>query len=282
MCDVLGLSSSVPTDLRSSLAGFMNTRGEVKKNGWGLAAYPQSGALLLPPVARVVREAQPMDAGPMAQRLLEGGAPDLGQGSAIYLLQAGSPSGSPETPENTQPFERPVWDRTFVFVHDGRAVTQSVSRKSTFSPRGQTDSEKLFCEILDVLATRFPNGASWGKLHVAARCTALHQAIKSVAPPAAGDVNVLISDGEVLFCHSRHQSKNSYFLLRGPGSIPPAKSPATERSALVVTGEPLTAEPGWQIIPRGESIAFRRSEVVYQSFRSVSGSPPKPLALSSR
>jgi glutamine amidotransferase len=286
---MLGLSSSVPADLRFSVAGFMNAWGERNKAGWGVAAYPQPGAQSTPLIARVVKEPQPMHTSPAARSLLEAGATDLGQGSCIYLVHARSSSGSPATAENTHPFERQVWDRSFVLAHDGSAATRPASRKSTFSPRGQTDSEKLFCEILDVIVGRFPNGASWSKLHIAARCNALHLAIKSVAPPSAGQVNLLLSDGELLFYHSRHQDKNSYYLLRAPASAASARhenraassdydfaKSRAERSAIVVAGEPPNTEAGWQPIPHGESIAFRRGEVVFQSFRSMASGPPKP------
>src|SRR6266540_4018656 len=223
MCDMLGLSSSVPADVRFSMAGFLDAWGERNKDGWGVAAYPQPGAQSTSLIARVVKEPQPMHTSSTARSLLEAGAPDLGQGSCIYRVHARSSSGSPATLENTHPFERQVWDRSFVLAHDGSAATRPASRKSTFSPRGQTDSEKLFCEILDVLVGRFPNGASWGKLHIAARCNALHLAIKSVAPPSAGQVNLLLSDGEVLFYHCRYNGKNSHYLLRAPGSTAPAR-----------------------------------------------------------
>ena len=109
VCELLGIVSSVPTDIVFSFSGFALRGGQTgpHADGWGLALYerhvrahvPRADARLPSPLARFIRE------NPIKTLL------------AIAHVRTRRAAAPPL--ENTHPFVRVLWGRHFVFAHNG-------------------------------------------------------------------------------------------------------------------------------------------------------------------
>lgn len=109
-------------------------------DGWGVAFYPGPE-----PAATVLREHTPP--GDQGEQIW----PHLASGVVVvHLRQA---QWGPLTPANTQPFLRSHAGRDWVFAHAGTLdVPPAVAPGSVFEPVGSTDSERVFCWLMNLIA----------------------------------------------------------------------------------------------------------------------------------
>jgi glutamine amidotransferase len=156
MCELLGMSANVPTDIVFSFAGF-RMRGGLRaphKDGWGIAFYEGKGL-------RVFR-----DVAPSAESRISQFVRTVPIKSTIVLSHIRRASVGRVALENTHPFVRELWGRFWVFAHNGRVVDVKKRSLGALLPVGTTDSEHAFCWILDELRRAFPDppkepGAYW-------------------------------------------------------------------------------------------------------------------------
>jgi len=184
MCELLGLSFAEPISADFSLSEFQ-LRDADNADGWGLAWYPDQSLA-------VVKEAM------MWERSQHSGFLKSYQGlcSRIYIGHVRHrTTGSTPSRADTHPFARELGGREYCFAHngtlEGRYWELPLAR---FHPIGSTDSEFLFCHLLDEIArqendflTR-PAGWIW-----------LHDFLNNLN--RRGRINCLLSDGRRLFCY---------------------------------------------------------------------------------
>ena len=73
--------------------------------------------------------------------------------------------------ENVHPFQRELWGIIFTFAHNGEVplftnvsadniplLGRTTANDLHFNPIGDTDSEAVFCAILNALKAEFPEG----------------------------------------------------------------------------------------------------------------------------
>jgi glutamine amidotransferase len=167
--------------------------------------------------------------------------------------------------ENTHPFVREMWGRYWTFAHNGTLKDYAPAHDAAaarFRPVGGTDSETAFCDILETLWRRFPDGAP----SAAAMYAAVEDAARRIA--AHGDFNFLLSDGETLF--ARCATRLSYIVRRAPftkahltdedytvdfGLV----TTPNDRVAVIAT-TPLTDNEAWTPIAPGALLMFRDGE----------------------
>ena len=150
--------------------------------------------------------------------------------------------------ENTHPFDRELFGRRFVFAHNGhlpgieRLSTEPLQR---FMPLGETDSERAFCLMLNLLSQRSHDGY---------QPRTLQAVLRELSAPllALGRCNYLLSDGERLFAHGdnslhsvtrscaaeTHTVQSDILRMRMEHTAP-------QRAALVAT-VPLTDAEDWR------------------------------------
>jgi len=190
--------------------------------------------------------------------------------------------------QDAQPFVRSYGGRQWIFAHDGDLERGYASRLTlgddpAFDPLGHTDSEHAFCWLLSQLHAR------------RARC------LGEVEPRelqrwlmemnGAGQVNLLISDGDLLAVYRDAGLRGSIFWTR---RIPPhpttvLESDAVEidldspedpnRTALVFSSVPLSRDV-WMPMSSQQLVLARRGSVVWDSDPRVRGepAPPEPVA----
>ena len=183
MCELLGMDCNVPTDIVFSFSGLA-LRGGLRGphgDGWGLALYEGRAArTFLEPcaahdsaLARFVRE------NPIKTLLAVAHVRRRTRGKIAL--------------ENTHPFVRELWGRTFVFAHNGTVKGARKLAIGRFRPVGSTDSEHAFCALLAGLERRFPRYPR--------DTAALARAVAELGSQIGrkGTFNFLLADGKHLF-----------------------------------------------------------------------------------
>lgn len=180
MCELMGLSFDQPLSADFSIRAFA-LRDVNNADGWGLAWYPDRSLA-------VVKEALTWRQSGYSKFL----ETYSGLRSRIYIAHVRhQTTGGVVTHADTHPFRRELFGREYCFAHNGTIHGYGSLPVERFRPVGSTDSERVFCHLLEAMAQRderLQNESSWRWLHEALRNLNQH-----------GTLNCLLSDGERLF-----------------------------------------------------------------------------------
>lgn len=254
MCQLLGMSCNVPTDICFSFAGFSARGGgtDVHSDGWGIAFFEGRGC-------RVFHDPLPARTSPVAELIRRHPIRSMGVVSHIRKATRGRVAL-----ENCHPFRRELWGRHWAFAHNGHLEGFTPPPAPAFQPVGETDSEAAFCFILEELRARFPDDAPPLPVMTAALAEITEQLDRH------GPFNYLLSDGEHLFARC---ATRLCFLIRqapfGPAHLLDddltvdfaACTGPGDRVAVIATA-PLTSDETWtQLEPRNLAV-FREGELL--------------------
>jgi predicted glutamine amidotransferase len=269
MCELMGLCFAQPISADFSIREFAR-RGEENADGWGLAWYPDRSAA-------VVKEPIPWQASKYTGFL----ETYHGLLSPIYIAHVRHKTvGGPLTHAETHPFLRELGGREYCFAHNGTVAGYCDQLPlGRFRPVGGTDSEHVFCHLLEEVARREGHLAgedAWRWLHG-----------KLIALNEMGKVNCLLSDGERLFCyHDAAGHKGLTFRkvrVRGyqtrrfeDEEVRIDLEGESSNHGLVVATQPLS-RAGWHRFQTGELIVLESGELRFSSHRSVSSIEFGPL-----
>ena len=260
MCQLLGMNANTPTDLVFSFTGF-SRRAEEHKDGFGIAFFEDAGV-------RLFVDAQSAAVSPVAEMVKH--YPIRSSNVIAHIRKA---TQGRIAPENTHPFARDLWGKTWSFAHNGDLKTWRAPANAHYRASGDTDSEQAFCHLLASLRTRFPAGEP-------ARAD-LHAAIGEVAREIAahGTFNFILSDGELLFAHC---STHLHYVIREyPFSV--AQLIDCERSIdfrqhnhlddriAVIATHPLTENEQWLAFAPGELKLFAGGTLLQADERAPRG-----------
>jgi predicted glutamine amidotransferase len=246
------MSANTPTDIRFSFTGLMQRGGATgpHRDGWGVAFYEGRGVRVFhEPAASANSEI----AG-VVQRL-----PIKSEVVISHIRQANVGS---VCLVNTHPFIRELWGRYWTFAHNGQ-IPGFRGRSDTYQPVGSTDSESLFCDLLNQLRTRHHPDTAEADLMatVVAQCAGYAR---------GGVCNILLSNGEWLFTFC---SSKLFCITRrapfGPARLKDAdvvvdfqqETTANDVVSVIAT-EPLTTDETWTPYQRGEWRLWRAGETV--------------------
>lgn len=249
MCQLLGMNCNTPTDICFSLAGFQARGGltDHHRDGWGIAFFEGRGC-------RMFLDPLPSVDSPLAEAVRSYPIRSLNVIAHIRKATQGD-----IRLENTHPFQRELWGRYWIFAHNGNLVDYTPRLDDGYRPVGSTDSERAFCEILQTLRRRFPDGPP--------SCDALTEELHrlTLMIGAFGEFNYLLSNGDLLFAHCA--TRLAYIVRQAPFSVAHLAdqdltvdfarltTPA-DRVAVIAT-TPLTDNECWQIVPPGRLIRFQ-------------------------
>ena len=259
------MSSRVPTSVGFSWARLAARGGGAgpHRDGWGVAFFDGADAVVL-------REPAAASDSELA-RYIERHPPPSGLViSHIRLATHGECSL-----RNTQPFTRELGGRKHVFAHNGELAgieQQSNFQPKRFKPVGVTDSELVFCELMDRL------GPLWDR--IGDRVPSLVKRMNLIVELAAelrpfGPANFLYTDSDVLFVHA-HRRTQVDGAIAPPGlhvlhrtceeCLPDmAGSGVTlttvQQTLTLAASVPLTDEP-WRPLAEGEVLAIRGGEIL--------------------
>lgn len=268
MCELFGMSSACPTDVRLSMKEFARRGGESgpHRDGWGVAYY-QDGDVQL------IRETEPAASSACAKFLQENPFR-----SDLVIAHLRLATQGPRALRNCQPFVRELGGFTHCFAHNGKLDAEALSRDlpadSTIRPVGDTDSEIAFCVLLEHLRPLY-------RAHSTERppLDDRHSVVAAFATRLRmlGPANFLYSDGEVLIAHG-HRRTQSDHTIKPPGlfvierhcgcstGLPALEgidlgAGSTQHVALFAS-VPLTNEAGWRALNEGEIVIARGGAAV--------------------
>lgn len=253
MCELLGMSANVPTDICFSFSGLMQRGGGTgpHRDGWGIAFYEGRGcrtfhdpsASVDSEIARLVRN-YPIKSHIVVSHIREG---NIGE---VCL-------------SNTHPFQRELWGRVWTFAHNGQVPEFSDLPLRRHQPVGTTDSEHIFCWLLGEIGERFPEAPEERALadFIAERCRLAGE---------RGVFNMLMSDSRALYCYCA--TKLCWITRRAPFGVARLKDAdltvdfgeltTPNDIVTVIATEPLTDNETWNQVEPGEMVTFQDGLVI--------------------
>ncbi len=260
MCELLGMSANTPTDLCFSFTGLTQRGGHTgpHKDGWGVAFYEGKGV-------RQFHDPQPSCESPIAGLLQS--YPIKSKNAICHIRQA---NVGDICLANTHPFVRELWGRHWVFAHNGQ-VPDFVRHVGMYEPVGDTDSENIFCDLMNRVRQTLPRDAMPQQL---AECLVrfAHEYAQQ------GVFNCLLSNGDWLFtycstklaCITRRAPFGPAQLKDADVTVDFAAETTPNDVVSIIATEPLTAEEDWHIYQRGEWKLWQLGEVVAEGLTSLS------------
>lgn len=260
MCELLGMSANVPTDIVFSFSGLLERGGNTgpHKDGWGIAFYEGKACRTFhDPVACADSAiAELVKNYPIKSNIVI---------SHIRLANSGQINLA-----NTHPFTRELWGRRFTYAHNGQLKDIKKRELIHFQPIGTTDSEHAFCWIMDQLKKQFPIYPSAAKLksHLYELCVDLNQ---------LGVFNMLLSDASGLFAFcstklcwiTRHAPFKQASLHDTEMHVDFGQETTPNDVVSVVATAPLTKNEEWQIMKPQQFIFIKNGKVSTHKSRSA-------------
>lgn len=249
MCELLGMTANVPTDICFSFTGLIQRSGVTHqhRDGWGITFYEGRGT-------RTFKDTHPGVKSEVA-KLVE----NYPIKSCLVISHIRKANRGKVALENTHPFERELWGESWTFAHNGQLKGIKKHPLKYYHPVGRTDSEHAFCRLLDRIRTRFPQRpvASvelWSYLQK-----------EMTALSGLGVFNVLMGDGRCLYAYS---SKSLYWITRrapfGQARLIDKevtvdfKKVTTDKDIVtVIATRPLTDNEVWEEMAKNTLYVFR-------------------------
>jgi predicted glutamine amidotransferase len=230
--------------------------GSNHPDGWGLGYYPPGE-----PSVALLKEPAPTHASSQAEVLHRG----EGFASSIFLLHLRTATWGALSDANTQPFARAWGGREWIFGHSGSLDSRpELPPDSLFEPIGATDSEVIFCDLLNRFAQR-----KWRSLGEADPAVLVDWlgTINSL-----GTLNIVLSDGQDVVAYAdKHQSGLSTWQLLPPYEqvvvgdkdvqIDLTRRGIKSRKGVFISSRPLTLTGGnaaWQPLEAGSLWVIRQ------------------------
>jgi glutamine amidotransferase len=249
MCELLGMSCNVPTDVRFSFSGLIERGGRTgpHRDGWGIAFYEGRGC-------RTFHDPKPGYRSEIANLVRTHSLKSLNVICHIRKATIGR-----VCLENTHPFTRELWGRSWAFAHNGHLKGVKDWPLGFYKPIGTTDSEHAFCWMLDQIRRRHPTPPR--------RERTLRHLIRALAErlTALGTFNMMLCDARYLYCHcstdltwlTRRAPFGKASLIDTELTIDFAKKTTPRDIVTVVTTRALTRHEPWQGMARGSMTVFR-------------------------
>lgn len=247
MCQLLALTSSSPVSPDFLLQGFFLRGGKTgdHSDGWGIALFNQGHASVQTHQSAAHRCSQ--------ARLLLHKKPK----ATTVLAHIRKATSGHVLPCNTHPFTRNLWGETWVFAHNGDLKGFHPDVGSRYPVKGQTDSERAYCWMLEELSRCFPNKPPLSDL--TERLKSLSQSIS-----CHGSFNFLLSNGTLLIAHC---STELYWAQRQPPfgilrlvdsnlTVDLSKVTDSDEAMVILATKPITRGEVWYPMGKGELRVF--------------------------
>jgi predicted glutamine amidotransferase len=255
MCELLGMSANIPTDIRFSFTGLMQRGGRTgpHRDGWGITFYEDKGC-------RTFKDPSPCYDSPIARLIRE--YPIKSLAVIAHIRQA---NRGPVTLENTHPFTREQWGSFWTFAHNGQLSDyQILLQKGKHQPVGDTDSEAAFCWLLNEIDCKYPQKP--------ADMTAVFNYLGDlcVQLQAFGIANILLSDGSYLFsfcsntlhCITRRAPFGQARLIDEDISIDFQQETTPNDVVTLIATLPLTSNEQWHKMTTNHYFLFHDGECI--------------------
>lgn len=245
MCQLFGLNSNAPTAVTFSLTGLAARGGRTDEHadGWGVAFHSEGGV-------QVFRDEQPASRSSLAHFLCR--HPVRAHTVVAHIRKA---TRGDVRLDNCHPFRRAWAGRTWSFAHNGTLDGFDPPLPRDLQPRGTTDSERAFCNLMAVLRRRVsaPDSRRWTVM-----APLLQEWARRVQDH--GSFNFLFTDGQVLYAHCstqlhllhRQHPFSRVTLCDEEMSLDLSEDNGPEDRMALVATRPLTVDEPWVAMQPGE------------------------------
>ena len=234
--------------------------GRKPPDGWGIAYYPGGE-----PSASVLKEPAPAS-GSIRSGLVK--AWDH-LASSIFVVHIRTATWGQNSDANTQPFLRAHGGRDWIIGHSG-SLRERLVVGGRFEPVGSTDTELVFCDLLDRIAD-----AGWRSI---GECDLERLRAELGEINQHGGLSLVMSDGHDLLVHADVREEGSLHVCK---LLPPHDRPLAfgdddllidltrrdvSRKGVLVSSTPLVRADGspmdWTPVPPGHLLVLRQGAVL--------------------
>jgi transglutaminase-like putative cysteine protease/predicted glutamine amidotransferase len=235
--------------------------GRKPPDGWGIGYYPGGE-----PSASVLKEPAPENASIRSEIVK---AWDH-LASSIFVVHIRTATWGQNSDANTQPFSRAHGGREWLFGHSG-SLRDRLVVDGRFEPVGSTDTELVFCDLLNRIAD-----AGWKSIGEV-DLVRLRQELAELN--LHGSLSLVMSDGLDLLVYADGRDEGGLHLAQllpphGPQLafgdndlwIELTRRGEISRKGVIISSTPLTREAGppmeWTQIPAGHLLVVRQGAIV--------------------
>ena len=260
MCELLGMNANVPTDICFSFSGLLQRGGNTgpHRDGWGIVFYNDNGY-------QIFKESLSSCTSLLAKML-----PTMSIKSKCIISHVRQANVGEVNLENTHPFVRELFGYHCSFAHNGQLKGYDKLLTGSFYPVGSTDSEFIFCHLLNKLKNNFKKMPE--DYSLIARL--LYNSLTSIEE--FGVSNVLMSINSYTFAYC---SNNLYWITRkhpfGQASlidddieIDFQSETKTGDVVSIIATKPLTDNESWNKMTPGQMLVFFNGKIIYNLFRN--------------
>lgn len=254
MCELLGMSANTPTDLCFSFTGLTQRGGNTgpHSDGWGVAFFEGKGI-------RTFHDAAASSSSEVANFIQK--LPIKSKTAICHIRQANVGN---ICLANTHPFVRELWGQNWVFAHNGQ-IENFTGRTDLYEPIGETDSERIFCDLMNRVRQNLTRNTSLNELSNTLMTLAHEYATQGV-------FNCLLSNGDWLFsfcstklaCITRRAPFGAAQLKDVDVTVDFAGETTPNDVVSIIATAPLTTDEDWHIYQPGEWRLWQQGEVVAQ------------------
>lgn len=254
MCELLGMSANVPTDICFSFTGLIQRGGKTgpHSDGWGIVFYEGKGF-------RTFKDPQSSCDSKIAELVQRYPIKSCSVISHIRQANRGAVNLA-----NTHPFTREIWGRHWTFAHNGQLSQEDDLQTGHYRPVGETDSEQAFCWLLHQLEQSYPEKPDDMVAvfrFIASRCDKLRQ---------LGVFNMLFSDGDFVMAYCSSQlhwiTRRAPFgmasLIDDDISVDFKQETALGDVVTLIATSPLTHNENWHEMRAGQYCVFHFGEKI--------------------
>jgi len=262
MCELYGMSSSMPAQIYISLCEFRRHGGDTGDHvdGWGLAYIDGNK----PDIYR--------EAGPAAQSLKMDDVLQHHKPTKMLISHIRKATQGDVSLSNTQPYTMEFAGHTHIFVHNGNLFDLPINLPlNQFKPQGETDSEYAFCYLMEQLVPL------WQDLtpSLDKRLPVIESTFKILTHMGIG--NFLYSDGEYLYAFGNERTQEDgivsppglYYLVRDwnneqdYNTITGITIKGQSQKQIIVASVPLTKED-WQPLAKNQLLVAKDGLLVHR------------------
>jgi transglutaminase-like putative cysteine protease/predicted glutamine amidotransferase len=249
--------------------------GRTLPDGWGLGYYPAGE-----PSAAILKEPAPPQASIRSQLALAWEQ----VASNLFVLHIRAATWGALSDANTQPFSRAWGRRDWLMAHAGSLDRKPTDIVGPFEPVGSTDTEAIFCGLLNRFSERGWRSIAEVDLDV------LGQWLGTLNE--GGELTLCLTDGRDLLIHADRRGTPLHLGILAPPyekiafgdddlDIDLTRRGAKSRKGAIACTEPLIGRNGdattalvWRQLPPGALLVIREGAVVVE--RSTGGTLETP------
>ncbi|PCJ17043.1 MAG: class II glutamine amidotransferase [Gammaproteobacteria bacterium] len=257
MCELLGMSANTATDICFSFTELVSRGGGSgpHSDGWGISFYE----------GKAFREFK--DTAASVNSEIAKFVANYPIKSHIVISHIRQANSGRVCLENTHPFSRELWGRSWVFAHNGQLKGIKKKALRYYRPIGSTDSEHAFCWMLDQIRIKYaslpPTDFQLSKFIAGLSA--------EIAPH--GVFNFLLSDAKSLYIHcstklcwiTRQAPFGKARLADAEVEIDFSQHTTLNDIVTVIATTPLTEDESWTSMLPGDFTVFQGGQRTYSS-----------------